>query len=98
VHLADGVAFLAEQLEKKVSKQTVNTTLRNLGFSYRKCKTNNGGYRLSKKQQQFLIIDWLNKRTDDGFFNTRRNMVGSMDFTFTSHKTHSRHSFAKAGG
>jgi transposase len=98
VDLSASQAFVEHSLGTKMSKPTVQRMLHRLGFSSRVMQTSRAGYKLDKDEILEMATNWLNARTDAGFFNVHPSELGSIDFTFTSQRTYRPRSYARRGG
>ena len=98
VDLSSALGFLEDHLDVQLSRSTVHNVLHKLGFSSRVMQTSRSGYKLDKEEMIKMAKNWLNARTDDGFFDVHPSELGSIDFTFTSQRTYRPRSFARRNG
>lgn len=98
VDLEAACDFLRDTLLVPVARMTAHNILHRLGFTSKLVRTRREGYRLDKATMLKMATDWLNARTDEGFFNVHPSQLGSIDFTFTSHRTARPRSYSQRGG
>jgi len=98
VHLSDYSNFCNDQFEQVLSKQTVSRYLAEDGFSYRIMQSKAKGFTVDIQSQRRQLWDWLQIQRKEGIFDVPRNLLASIDFTFTGHRTERSSSFASQGG
>lgn len=98
VSLKSSRAFLDQTFDVQVGDTTAHRWLHQLGFSSKVMQTSSKGYKLDKDQLLNISTNWLNERTEEGFFNVDLSQLGSIDFTFTSQRTYRPRSYARRNG
>ena len=98
VDLSSALGFLEDHLDVQLSRSTVHNVLHKLGFSSRVMQTSRSGYKLDKEEMIKMAKNWLNARTDDGFFDVHPSELGSIDFAFTLQPPFCPRSFARRNG
>lgn len=98
VSLKSSRAFLDDTFDVQVGDTTAHRWLHELGFSSKVMQTSSKGYKLDKDQLLNIATNWLNERTEEGFFNVDLSQLGSIDFTFTSQRTYRPRSYARRNG
>jgi transposase len=93
VHLETLKNFIFTVFNKEVSISTVHNYLRDLGFSSRVTRGRNSGFQLDSEQMARMAFEWLQVTP----LRCPRDCLCSIDFTFTSHRTDRRVSYALVG-
>ena len=98
VHLKTICSWFLKHFNLKISETTVHRYLTRNGFSSRVMQSKTSGYRVDYNTLAEIAEKWVQGRIDDGVFEKDRSLLCSIDFTFTSHRTHRRTSYSLKGG
>jgi len=97
VHLADAVAFLKRSFDLDVVERTALTYLNANGFACHVTQTKSSGYQLSESTLAEIGCSWIRSMRKSKFFDVADDMLCSVDFTFTSHRTDRRTTISPVG-
>ena len=97
VHGTDFVAFVTEVFDVEISQQSALNYLAAAGFSSRVTRHMTSGYQVDTESLARVLWEWIRERRRAGDFRHERSNIGSIDFTYTSHRTERTHTFALAG-
>lgn len=98
VHLEDAQTFLLDTFGKKLALSTIFGYLEECGFSSKTTQNKTSGYFLSGEKQADLMFEWLSQMRKGPFFDVKDEDIGSMDFTFTGHRSDRRITYSPKGG
>ena len=87
VHLETVVRFAKEQLGVSLSSSTASRFLEEHGFSKRVAKHSRIGTNYDHMELARMYSKWLTDRRADGLFDVPLSRLGSIDFTYTGHRT-----------
>jgi len=94
VHLETVRKFISDEFDIELSLRTVLNYLTAQGFSSRVAKQRSGGIQLDLSHLTQIALEWLQTSP----LHCPRSLLCSVDFTFTSHRTDRRVSYALRGG
>lgn len=97
VHGKDARRFIFESWGVETDKSYVSKLYKELGFKSKVCQTKTSGYKLDKETLVEMVVSFLNRLTDKGFFNIPQFRIGSVDFTFTGQRTYRPKSYSPPG-
>jgi len=90
--------YIRERLGKKVSPSTVSRLLHDSGFSSRTAQQRSAGFRADLGKMAEIMFSWLISQRAMGSFDVEKSLFGTMDFTYTSHRTTRAKTFSPIGG
>jgi hypothetical protein len=88
---ADVVRFIEEIFKVKVTEQSANNYMTQLGFSFRTVRTKAKGYLVDSERQVEMLVEWTKQHRKAGHF---KDTLVSFDFTYTSAKSTPERSFS----
>ena len=94
VHLADYVTACLTIFEVEISEPTAARYLQQTGFSCHAVQLKATGFTLDQDVLERMLWDWVVKCRTDGFFAVPKSRIGSIDFTFTSHRKDQKTTFS----
>jgi len=97
VHLSAVRDFVLDHLGVELSNECVRNYLRNAGFSSRVAARSNKGYIINNGQLCSIAAGWINQQREDGVLNSPRELLCSVDFTYTGHRTDRPRTFTLRG-
>ena len=90
--------FCKTEFGVDISKATVTRYMAELGFVKRKAKLKAKGYIVDVDSLVDLYLMWLQEARTTKFFSCDLELLCSIDFTFTSHRTRQESSYVPKGG
>ena len=97
VHIATAGEFILNTFGVHLSTTSVGTYLHSSGFSCRVAAACGSGYSYDRDQLCSLALTWIDDQRESGVLNTPRQLLCSIDFTFTGHRTDRQTTFASTG-
>ena len=87
VHLADYVREVKEKFEISITTATASNYLAEDGFTQRLTQSKTQGFQFDRQKLSGILWRWVERKRDNGFLDTSRYLLCSIDFTFTGHRT-----------
>src|SRR4051812_37019856 len=97
VHLATYCSFVSSSFDINISEMTASRYLKDDGFAYRTMQTKGKSFVVDVERMRAGAWEW-HQSHDFTSFDTCRDSLCSIDFTFTSHRTDRPSGFAPKGG
>lgn len=97
VHRKTVTDFIKSKFQKDLSLHWASVFLNSNGFSNKRTRSSQAGFTRTATELKEIALNYIKNLRKDGLLERSRSEMCSIDFTFTSHRTASEHTFAARG-